>query len=99
MYISDWLATLLHVARLDSLLPPNVDSLNMWPMIRQGRPSERLEIVLNLDQDPVAGTWSAAIRYIKFLTLFGLCVGGGLQDPDCCESHFLTLLVVKIEYC
>ena len=62
MYISDWMSTLLSVARLERLIPKNVDSLNMWPAIAMGKKSPRKEIVLNLDQDPIAGTWSAAIR-------------------------------------
>ena len=90
MYISDWLATLLHVARLDSLLPPNVDSLNMWPMIRQGRRSDRLEIVLNLDQDPVAGTWSAAIRYITYFILFRLCGEHPFVPPQVSKLNAYT---------
>ena len=64
MYISDWMSTLLHVAGLDMFLPPNVDSINMWPVISLGKKSQRREVVLNLDQDPVAGTWSAVIRYL-----------------------------------
>ena len=64
MYISDWMSTLLHVAGLEQFLPPNVDSINMWPVISLGKKSQRKEVVLNLDQDPVAGTWSAVIRYL-----------------------------------
>ena len=62
LYISDWVSTLMHVAGLEHLLPGDLDSLNMWPAIAKGRKSPRKEIVLNLDQDPLAGTWSAAIR-------------------------------------
>ena len=50
MYVTDWLATLLTVAGLGSLLPVGTDSLNMWPSLSWGRESPRDEIVLNLDQ-------------------------------------------------
>ena len=50
MYVTDWLATLLTVAGLGSLLPAGTDSLNMWPSLSWGRESPRDEIVLNLDQ-------------------------------------------------
>ena len=62
MYITDWMSTLLNVAELGHLVPQDVDSLNMWPVITRGKRSPRKEIVLNLDQDPMAGTWSAVIR-------------------------------------
>merc|ERR1711892_60043 len=71
MYISDWMSTLLSVAGLDNLLPPNVDSINMWPVIARGKRSERTEIVLNLDQDPVSGTWSAVIRSGEYKLIWG----------------------------
>lgn len=71
MYITDWMSTLLHVAGLDAFLPPNVDSINMWPVISHGIQSLRNEVVLNLDQDPFAGTWSAVIRSDKYKLIWG----------------------------
>ena len=62
MYITDWMSTLLNVADLGHLVPEGADSFNMWPVIARGKKSPRKEIVLNLDQDPMAGTWSAVIR-------------------------------------
>ena len=62
MYITDWLATLLHVAGLETMIPPGLDTFNMWPSISYGKKSPRTEIVLNLDQDTFWNTWSAAIR-------------------------------------
>ena len=61
MYITDWLATLVHVAGLESMIPTGLDTLNMWPSISYGRKSPRTEIVLNLDQDTFYNLWSAAI--------------------------------------
>ena len=37
MYITDWFATLLHMAGLRKLTPANVDSYNMWKMISRWR--------------------------------------------------------------
>ena len=56
------MSTLLNAADLSHLMPQDVDSLNMWPVIARGKKSPRKEVVLNLDQDPMAGTWSAVIR-------------------------------------
>ena len=61
MYITDWLATLMHVAGLEKMIPPGLDTFNMWPSISYGKRSPRTEIVLNLDQDTFWNTWSAAI--------------------------------------
>ena len=64
MYITDWMSTLLNAAGLGHLVPQDVDSLNMWPTLLKGKKSPRKEVVLNLDQDPMAGTWSAVIRLV-----------------------------------
>ena len=66
MYVTDWLATLLAVAGLTSLLPAGTDSLDMWPSLQLNKASPREEIVLNLDQDTYWGLWSAAIRQGNF---------------------------------
>ena len=61
MYITDWMATLMHVAGLKRMIPPGLDSLNMWPSISYGKKSPRTEIILNIDQDTFWNLWSAAI--------------------------------------
>ena len=61
MYITDWMATLMHVAGLQRMIPPGLDSLNMWPSISYGKKSPRTEIILNIDQDTFWNLWSAAI--------------------------------------
>ena len=71
IYITDWLATLLTVAGLDSKIPIDSDSFNMWPSISWGQKSPRKEIVLNLDQDTFWNTWSAAIITGKYKFLWG----------------------------
>ena len=59
MYVTDWLATLLAVAGLTSLLPAGTDSLDMWPSLQLNKASPREEIVLNLDQDTY---WDSGLR-------------------------------------
>ena len=70
MYITDWMSTLLNVAELGHLVPQDVDSFNMWPVLVKGKRSPRKEVVLNLDQDPMAGTWSAVIRLVVVSIFF-----------------------------
>jgi len=85
MYLTDWLATLLSVAGLGSLLPPSTDSLNMWPTISWGRDSPREEIVLGLDQDTYWNLWSAAIIRGKWKLLWGqdLLLKQRLEEQAC----------------
>ena len=71
MYVTDWLATLLAVAGLTSLLPAGTDSLDMWPSLQLNKASPREEIVLNLDQDTYWGLWSAAIRQGNYKLIWG----------------------------
>lgn len=71
MYITDWLATLMHVAGLEKMIPPGLDTFNMWPSISYGKRSPRTEIVLNLDQDTFWNTWSAAIIVGKYKFIWG----------------------------
>jgi len=71
MYITDWMSTLLNVAELGHLVPQDVDSFNMWPVLVKGKRSPRKEVVLNLDQDPMAGTWSAVIRMKNYKFIQG----------------------------
>ena len=65
VYITDWFSTLVSAAGLQSSLPPDLDSHDLWPQLRAGRAaaSPRTEVVLNLDQDNVFNTWSAAIMW------------------------------------
>ena len=85
IYITDWLATLLTVAGLGSLVPPNTDSLNMWPTVSWGRESPRQEIVLNIDQDTYWNTWSAAIITGKYKLIWGqrLLLKQRLEEETC----------------
>ena len=71
MFISDWFTTLLSVAGLESLVPPNLDSFNVWSSISKNSGSPRKEIIFNLDQDNFWGTWSAAIRSARFKLIWG----------------------------
>ena len=71
IYITDWLATLLTVAGLESQIPLDADSFNMWPSISWAKKSPRTEIVLNLDQDTYWNTWSAAIITGKYKFIWG----------------------------
>ena len=67
-YITDWLATLLTVAGLESKIPIDSDSFNMWPSISSVKEkSPRKEIILNIDEDKKRGLWSAAIRWVLVL--------------------------------
>ena len=85
IYITDWLATLLTVAGLGSLVPPNTDSLNMWPTVSWGRESPRQEIVLNIDQDTYWNTWSAALITGKYKLIWGqrLLLKQRLEEETC----------------
>ena len=69
MYITDWMATLLTAAGLKKLIPPRLDSYNMWPVLSKGKKSwsPRQEIILNLDKDIQHGTRSLAILYVQFV--------------------------------
>ena len=49
--VEDWLATLLAIEGLTSLVPAGTDSLGMWPSPQLNKASPREEIVLNMDQD------------------------------------------------
>ena len=71
IFISDWFATLLTVAGLESQVPSHVDSYNVWPTLSWGRKSPRKEIVLNLDEDTYWNTWSAAIIKGKYKFIWG----------------------------
>ena len=71
MFITDWFTTLLSVAGLESLVPPNLDSFNLWSSISKNSGSPRKEIIFNLDQDNFWGTWSGAIRSTKFKLVWG----------------------------
>jgi len=71
MYITDWMATLMHVAGLKRMIPPGLDSLNMWPSISYGKKSPRTEIILNIDQDSFWNLWSAAIITGKYKFIWG----------------------------
>ena len=71
MFISDWFNTLLSIAGLESLLPANLDSINMWNSISRNSGSSREEIIFNLDQDNYWRTWSAAIRVGRFKLIWG----------------------------
>lgn len=71
IYITDWMATLLTVAGLETQIPLDVDSFNMWPSLSWAKNSPRTEIVLNLDQDNHWNTWSAAIITGKYKFIWG----------------------------
>ena len=71
MFITDWFSTLLSVAGLESLVPPNLDSFNVWSSISKNSGSARKEIILNLDQDNFWGLWSGAIRSTRFKLIWG----------------------------
>ena len=71
MFISDWFTTLLSVAGLESLVPPNLDSFNVWSSISKNSGSPRKEIIFNLDQDNFWGLWSGAIRRTKWKLVWG----------------------------
>ena len=71
MFITDWFSTLLSVAGLESLEPPNLDSFNVWSSISKNSGSARKEIILNLDQDNFWGLWSGAIRSTRFKLIWG----------------------------
>ena len=71
MFITDWFATFLSIAGLESLLPPNLDSFNLWSSISKNSRSPRKEIIFNLDQDNFWGTWSAAIRKKNIKLVWG----------------------------
>ena len=71
MYITDWFTTLLSVAGLQFLVPPNLDSFNVWNSISTNSGSPRKEIILNMDQDNFWGQWSSAIMSTKFKLIWG----------------------------
>ena len=71
MFITDWFTTLLSVAGLESLVPPNLDSFNVWGSISKNSKSGRKEIILNMDQDNFWGLWSASIRSTQFKLIWG----------------------------
>ena len=65
VYITDWFATMLKLAGQADSIPDNVDSYDLWPVLAKAvkslKKGPRQEIVLNIDQDNRANTWSAAI--------------------------------------
>ena len=65
MFITDWFTTLLSVAGLESLVPPNLDSFNLWSSISKNSGSPRKEIIFKkvLDDAQPAGEveWLAAL--------------------------------------
>ena len=71
MYITDWFTTLLSIARLESLVPPNLDSFNVWSSISTNSGSPRKEIILNMDQDNFWGQWSGVIMSKKVKLIWG----------------------------
>merc|ERR1711962_382084 len=71
MYITDWFSTLLSVSGLQSLLPSNTDSINMWKSLSRGQISPRKEVVHNIDQDTYWGTWSGAITVGRYKLIWG----------------------------
>lgn len=48
MHIVDLLPTFLAVAGATSETPENIDGLNQWPMLVDGKPSQRTEVLLNV---------------------------------------------------
>jgi len=61
MYISDWFATIMHMAGLKNQIPSDVDSYNVWHSISRRKKSPRNEILLSIDQDNLWGTWAAGL--------------------------------------
>ena len=98
MFITDWFTTILSIAQLESLVPENLDSFNMWSSISKNRGSPRKEIVFNLDQDNYWATWSAAIRNEKYKLIWGqhklLKQRVSIDSRSPCNSKLYELLSI-----
>ena len=71
MFVTDWFATLLSIAGLNSHIPANKDSFDMWNSISKNKRSPRREIILNLDEDKEKGLWSAAMIRNSYKLIWG----------------------------
>ena len=74
MHVADWLPTIMSLAGGE---PSNeIDGVDQWEMISQGKPSARTEILhtidpIGLDVDTQTGTKQAAIRVGQYKLLVG----------------------------
>ena len=91
IYITDWLATLLAVAGLPA--PPGLDSLDMWPLLAAGGQSPRQEVILSLDQDTEAATWTAVLRSGSHKLVWGQEELLKQQSPeDACRQRLYNVV-------
>lgn len=72
MQISDWLPTLLHAAGGDLNVLKSIDGLNMWNTLNGAAPSDRVEILHNIDN-----IWgSSALMMDKWKLMVGTNYNG-----------------------
>ncbi|XP_070560380.1 arylsulfatase J-like isoform X2 [Ptychodera flava] len=93
IHISDWMPTLYHIAGGDvSDLPDNLDSFNQWDTITRGTPSQRTEILHNID--PISEV--AALRVGDYKVILGVDPSNPYSDwyqpTDATKEHGKRLI-------
>ena len=89
IFITDWFATFLKLAGVDTKSLPPTDSKNVWRRLIRNKKSRRKEIVLNLDTEPQEGLWSAAIRSGDLKLIWG-------QDKLLKQKVRLEILIATV---
>ena len=90
MHSTDWLPTLLRVARIDPSVTGTIDGVDVWSMISVGYSSQRFEIFHNFD--PLQSN-QAALRVGDYKLIINQDIGYfGDWYPRPVEVQFLKLL-------
>jgi len=69
MHLVDWTPTLLHAAGLP--IPPDLDGKSLWHRLRANSSSPRTNIIHNIDEDPLEGTFQAVITHRNYKLIWG----------------------------
>jgi len=69
IHITDWVPTILGLAGVP--VPEGLDGIDVWNSISNNMTSPRNDIIHNIDEDKIKGTWQATISSGKWKLLWG----------------------------